>query len=59
MHINDHDMRSDLHLAAGDGKIDYNEFKELVDKYGTDVNMLIEVNGYERIKRSLRFLREL
>ena len=59
MHINDHDMKADLHLATGDGKIDYSEFKKLVEKYGTDVNMLIEVNGYERIKRSLEFLSEL
>ena len=59
MHINDHDMKSDLHLATGDGKIDYNEFKDLVLRYGTDVNMLIEVNGYDKIKHSLEYLKVL
>lgn len=56
IHINDNDLQSDLHLAIGDGKIDFAEFLYLMDKYGIDVSALIEVNGADKARRSLEFL---
>lgn len=59
MHINDHDLRSDLHLAVGDGKIDYSAFKELTDQCQKGVRILHEVNGYEKTLRSLEYMEQL
>ncbi len=53
IHINDNDLQSDLHLAIGDGKINYAEFLYLMDKYGINVSALIEVNGADKARRSL------
>ena len=59
MHINDHDMGSDQHLAVGDGSIDYNEYRSLIEEYKTQVSILIEVNGYDKIRRSLEYMDRL
>lgn len=60
MHVNDHDLKSDLHLAAGDGKIDLAIFKQLTEKYGTtEQRILLEVNGYHKVKRSLEHMDSL
>jgi len=56
IHINDNDLQSDLHLAVGDGKIDFAEFSYLMEKYGIDVSALIEVNGADKARRSLEYL---
>ena len=71
MHLNDNDLISDLHLAAGDGNIDYIKYKSLMEKYGlcsddtdsandgechTGMQILLEVNGIEKAKRSLEFM---
>ena len=52
-HLNDHDLAADLHLAVGDGKIDFEAFKRLMERYNMDSQILIEVNGYDKTKRSL------
>lgn len=57
VHINDNDGKKDLHLAVGDGIIDWNEFSELKDKFFPDASILIEVNGLEKINKSLDFLK--
>ncbi len=59
MHINDHDLCSDLHLAVGDGKIDYSVFKKLADPCQKGVRILHEVNGYEKTLRSLEYMEQL
>ncbi len=56
MHLNDNDLISDLHLAAGDGNIDFIKFRSLIDKYDIDMQILLEVNGIEKAKRSLEFV---
>lgn len=58
MHINDNDLKEDLHLALGDGKIDWNEYSELVCKYGVESSVLIEVNGIDRQKTSIDYIRK-
>lgn len=59
MHINDHDLKADLHLAPGEGKIDYNYFKGLMEKYNINVSTLLEVNGFERQAKALEFMTNL
>ena len=59
LHINDNDLKDDLHLATGDGKIDWNRFKAYFDKYFTDCSVLIEVSGIEKQTRSAQYLKKL
>ncbi|MCR5311207.1 MAG: sugar phosphate isomerase/epimerase [Lachnospiraceae bacterium] len=59
IHLNDNDLRSDLHLAAGDGDIDLRMFKAGVEHFGFDVNILLEVSGYDKAKRSLEYMSAL
>lgn len=53
IHINDNDFQSDLHLAVGDGKIDWNEFYNLYDEYMDKATVLIETSSLENQRRSI------
>lgn len=53
IHINDNDLQSDLHLAVGDGKIDWNEFYGLYEKYLDKATILIETSSIENQRRSV------
>lgn len=58
MHINDNDLRNDLHLAVGDGKIDWRHFKEHYDcALSKAKTVLIETASFENQLRSLKFLK--
>lgn len=59
IHINDNDFMSDSHLALGDGKIEWDEFKKYYEKYFSEASVLIEVTGKEKIKKSLEYLKRL
>ena len=59
LHINDNDLKDDLHLATGDGKIDWQRFKYNFDKYFVECSVLIEVKGEEKQRRSAEFLKKL
>lgn len=56
---NDNDLKSDLHLAVGDGKIDWNRFKEHYFKFFTKASVLIETSSIENQRRSAEFLSKL
>lgn len=58
MHINDNDLRNDLHQAVGSGSIDWQEYDTLVRKYGIDSPVLVEVSGHEAQKKSLEYMRQ-
>ncbi len=58
LHINDNDLKSDLHLAVGDGRIDWNSFKEYYTKYFSAATVLIETSSVENQRRSAEFLRK-
>lgn len=59
LHINDNDFRSDLHLPLGEGKTDWNKFRQYYESYFPQASVLIEVTGLERAKKSLQFLEKL
>ena len=53
VHINDNDLKSDLHLAWGDGKIDRMEFYRVYETYLSGASILIETTSIENQVRSL------
>ncbi len=56
VHINDNDFVSDLHLAVGDGSIDWKMFKVLYENYMSQASVLIEVSDIEKARKSLEYL---
>lgn len=58
VHINDNDLVSDLHLAVGDGKINWEEFISLQKEYFSDATVLIETATLENQRRSVEFLKK-
>ncbi len=56
MHINDNDFVSDLHLAVGNGLINWNEFYSLYNSYIKDSTILIETSSVENQQRSIERL---
>ena len=59
IHINDNDFKSDLHLALGDGKIDWCRFRKHYETYFPDASVLVEMRGEEKIRKSLELLKSL
>ncbi len=59
LHINDNDLENDLHLAVGDGKIDWLEFKEYYDRYFSDCTVLIETTSPGNQVKSLEYLNRI
>ena len=59
IHINDNDLKDDLHMAVGDGKIDWHKFRYYYNRFFRECSVLIEVNGTEKQERSAEFLKTL
>lgn len=60
IHINDNDLENDLHLAVGDGKIDWGHFKACFEeKLSSAKTVLIETSSIENQRRSAEFLMKL
>lgn len=59
IHINDNDLKSDLHLALGEGKIDWYQFMNYYNKYFNDCTVLIETTLPENQVKSLKFMEKL
>jgi sugar phosphate isomerase/epimerase len=57
IHINDNDLQSDLHLAVGDGKLDWKAFETYYQKFFSKCSVLIETNSVENQRRSLEYLK--
>ncbi len=58
VHINDNDGVQDLHLAVGDGIIDWEEFIHFQKLYFPDATVLIETTGTEKQRRSIQYMRK-
>ena len=59
LHINDNDLKDDLHLAVGSGKIDWERFKVHLSEYFPNQSVLIETSDISAQRRSAEFLRKL
>ena len=57
VHINDNDLKSDKHLAWGDGKINRYEFYDCFEKHFNSASVLIETSAYEDKLKSLEQLK--
>ena len=58
LHLNDNDLKEDLHLPAGTGSIDWTGFEQARKKYRIEASVLIEVKGTERQRKELEFMRQ-
>lgn len=57
IHINDNDLENDLHLAVGDGRINWEHFKTCFEgKLSSAKSVLIETSSLENQRRSAEFL---
>lgn len=58
IHINDNDLKSDLHLSWGDGEIDRKIFYEAYKAHMSAASVLIETSAMENQKKSIEKLIE-
>ena len=57
MHINDNDLKNDLHMAIGSGNINYKELKELLESCEIEPSILVEVSKLEDQEASLVYMK--
>lgn len=58
IHINDNDLKQDLHLALGDGQIVWEKFQSYYEQYFKGCSILIETSEIALQKRSLDYIRQ-
>ena len=58
VHINDNDLKRDLHLAVGTGQIDWNQFAKYYRTYFDQCSVLVENTLPETQIQSIRYLQE-
>ncbi len=58
IHINDNDLKEDLHLSLGEGKINWEEFFKYYTTYFTHCSVLIEMGEPNNQRKSLEYIRK-
>lgn len=58
IHINDNDLKNDLHLPVGTGQMDWQEFDRLIRNSRIEAPVLVEVKGYDAQKKSLEYMKQ-
>lgn len=59
VHINDNDLKKDLHQAVGDGRIDWKRFAAYYRQFFSTCTVLVETTLPEQQKKSLTYLQEV
>ena len=59
VHLNDHGMKEDLHLAPGKGLVDFERFEDLMEEYEVDAQVLLELNGAQEQLEALKYMTKL
>ena len=59
IHLNDHDMKEDLHLAPGKGLVDFERFEDLMEESEVDAQVLLELNGAQEQLEALKYMTKL
>ena len=59
VHLNDHDMKEDLHLAPGKGLVDFERLEDLMEEYEVDAQVLLELNGAQEQLEALKYMTKL
>lgn len=57
MHLNDNDLKDDLHLAPGEGSIDFDQYHKLMTSENINVSTLLEMKDSDKIKKALEYMR--
>lgn len=58
IHINDNDLKKDLHLPLGEGQINWNQFVKYYRTHFDQCSILLETTSPEWQEQSLRYLKE-
>ena len=58
IHINDNDLRDDLHQQIGQGSIRWQEYHQLMQKYQVNASVLVEIRDVEQQRKSLEYMAE-
>lgn len=58
MHVNDNDLKEDLHQTIGQGEIDYQEYSRLMKEKKLEISVLVEMNTIEEQEASLVYMKE-
>ena len=58
MHVNDNDLRADLHQIPGEGKIDWWKYALLTAGI-KEASVLVELGGVERQRKALEYLKSI
>lgn len=56
IHVNDNNLKNDLHQPIGQGKIEWKDFSRLVNEYGIKASVLVEVSGCAGQEESLEYM---
>ena len=56
MHINDNDLKNDMHKTLGQGSINYKEYTKLMNENLMGVSVLVEVSQLEDQEASLKYM---
>lgn len=56
IHLNDNDLKADLHMVPGTGVIDFRHFKMLQEQYGVKVPILLEITGSDKQRKALEYM---
>ncbi len=59
IHMNDNDFIADRHWVPGEGSIDWKECSLLLDRYGIDSPVLLELGGIENQRKALEYMRKV
>lgn len=58
MHINDNDLKDDLHMIVGDGQIDWDYFTKVLREKGIETSVLLEMRGPEAQEKSVEYMQK-
>ena len=58
IHINDNDLKEDLHLPIGDGVLDWEQFFEYYNRYFKNCSVLIETTEPLAQRKSLEYIKK-
>lgn len=58
-HVNDNDLRGDLHQAVGSGRIDWKDFSGKMKKNQIETSVLVEVKDLQAWEDSVAFMKEM
>lgn len=58
MHINDNNLKDDLHQPVGEGQIDWQMYDSLMKKHQIEATVLVEVSSCQGQEKSLSYMRQ-